>query len=173
MAWLLAAAVVIAFALCLFALPPSGVLRTIGIALGLLAALWLLQDGARRESAPVAGAVRVESEPWSEERLAQLESEGRPVCVQMTAAWCISCLTKERVALSGPRFRRLLAERCIVDRKGAWTRRDAAITRDLAQCGRTGVPLSVWYPSSGAAPVVQPQWLTEASVLNAIAAAPS
>jgi thiol:disulfide interchange protein DsbD len=169
MAWLLAGAVSIAFVLWLLALPPpSGVVRKAGIALGVLAALWVLQDGARREAAPLTGAMTAGHEAWSEERLAALAAEGRPVLVNMTAAWCITCLANERVALSGERFRNMLAERGIVYLKGDWTRRDEAITRYLAQFGRTGVPLYVWYPGDGASPVVLPQLLTEAVVIDAL-----
>lgn len=171
MAWLLAGAVAIAFVLWLMALPPpGGWLRKAGIALGVLAAIWVLQDGARREAPPTVGAAAAGFEPWTEERLAELSSQGRPVFVNMTAAWCITCLANERVALSGERFRGLLAERGIVYLKGDWTRRDEAITRYLAQFGRTGVPLYVWYPGGGASPVVLPQLLTEASVIDALGA---
>jgi thiol:disulfide interchange protein len=170
MAWLLAGAVAIAFVLWLLALPPpGGALRKAGIAMGVIAAIWVLQDGARREAAPLTGAMTAGHEAWSEERLAALATEGRPVFVNMTAAWCITCLANERVALSGERFRSLLAERGIVYLKGDWTRRDEAITRYLAQFGRTGVPLYVWYPGGGASPVVLPQLLTEAIVVDALA----
>ncbi len=45
-----------------------------------------------------AGGVRYE--PFSSERLAALRAAGKPVFVNMTAAWCITCLMNERVALS-------------------------------------------------------------------------
>ena len=38
--------------------------------------------------------------PFSAERLAALRAEGRPVFVNMTAAWCVTCIVNERIALS-------------------------------------------------------------------------
>ena len=42
------------------------------------------------------------SEPFSESGLAALRAAGRPVFVDMTAAWCVTCLVNERVALDSP-----------------------------------------------------------------------
>lgn len=99
-------------------------------------------------------------EPWSPERLAELRAEGRPVLVNMTAAWCITCLANERVALSSPAFRRSLSENGIAYLKGDWTQRDERITRYLAQFGRNGVPVYALYPSGGGQPELLPQILT-------------
>ena len=52
---------------------------------------------------------------------------------------------------------------------GDWTQRDPAITAYLRSFGRGGVPLYVAYPARGGAPVVLPQLLTEAIVLDAFA----
>ena len=56
--------------------------------------------------------------------------------------------------------------------RGDWTRRDPAITRYLAAHGAAGVPLYVWYPASGAEPVVLPQVLTP-DTLPQLAAQPA
>jgi thiol:disulfide interchange protein/DsbC/DsbD-like thiol-disulfide interchange protein len=98
-------------------------------------------------------------EPWTAERLAALRAEGRPVLVNMTAAWCITCLANERVALSSQAFADALAARNVAYLKGDWTRRDPAITAYLEDFGRSGVPLYVLYPARGE-PEVLPQILT-------------
>jgi thiol:disulfide interchange protein DsbD len=115
------------------------------------------------------------AEPWSTERLGTLRSEGRPVLVNMTAAWCITCLANERLALSSAAFAERLDQLDIAYLKGDWTQRDAAITRYLAEFGRNGVPLYVLYPRGGGEPTVLPQLLTPDLVLAALdsAAAPA
>lgn len=87
----------------------------------------------------------------------------------MTAAWCITCLVNERVALSSDAVLGAMDEAGVVYLKGDWTNRDAAITAYLDSFGRSGVPLYVYYPPDAAAePRVLPQLLTEAQVLDAL-----
>ncbi|NGP52903.1 thioredoxin family protein, partial [Thioalkalivibrio sp. XN8] len=93
---------------------------------------------------------------------------GEPVLVNMTAAWCITCLANERVALSSPRVAAALAAKGVRYLKGDWTRRDSDITAYLESHGRSGVPLYVLYPGQGRDPVVLPQLLTVELVLDAL-----
>lgn len=110
-------------------------------------------------------------EPWTPARFAALRDEGRPVLVNMTADWCITCLANERVALSSTEFADALQERGVVYLKGDWTRQDAGITAYLESFGRSGVPLYVLYPAQGE-PIVLPQLLTPAIVREALEALP-
>jgi thiol:disulfide interchange protein DsbD len=108
-------------------------------------------------------------EPYSAERLAELRAENRPVFVNMTADWCISCIANERVALSFPGVRKAFAEKNVVRLKGDWTSRDPSITKVLQAFGREGVPLYVVYPvGQGTEPMVLPQFLTPGIVLDAL-----
>ncbi|WP_296701356.1 protein-disulfide reductase DsbD family protein [Thiocapsa sp. UBA6158] len=109
------------------------------------------------------------SVPYSPERLAAARDERRPVFVNMTAAWCITCLVNERVALSTSELARTFADSGVLYLKGDWTNRDPAITAYLADHGRNGVPLYVFYPPDGD-PQVLPQILTEDMVLRALRA---
>ena len=86
----------------------------------------------------------------------------------MTAAWCVTCLVNERVALDQPAVRQAFASRGVVTLTGDWTLRDAGITRFLRSHGRDGVPLYVLYPPGRRAPVLLPQVLTETTVLSAL-----
>jgi thiol:disulfide interchange protein DsbD len=106
---------------------------------------------------------------WTPEQVATLRAEGRSVLVNFTAAWCITCKVNEQVALDTPAVRRALADHRIAYLKGDWTRRDAAITRELQRHGRSGVPLYLLYPGGPGDPHVLPQILTEGLVLQAIA----
>jgi thiol:disulfide interchange protein DsbD len=104
---------------------------------------------------------------YSLARLADLRAKGQPVFVNMTAAWCVTCLMNERIALSTPEVRQAFAQRGITYLKGDWTRSDPDITSFLHEHGRDGVPLYVFYPAGGASPVVLPQILTAGIVLDA------
>lgn len=108
---------------------------------------------------------------WTPQRLAELRDAGTPVFVNMTAAWCVTCLANERVALSSDAFAQRLHDGSIVYLKGDWTRQDAAITHYLASFSRSGVPLYVVYPRGGGAPEVLPQLLTPGLVDDALARA--
>jgi thiol:disulfide interchange protein DsbD len=109
------------------------------------------------------------SEAWSPERVSALRAQGKPVFVNFTAAWCITCLMNERVALSTEEVKRAFAEREIVYLKADWTNRDAGIAQALAEFGRSGVPLYVFYPAGAGEPQVLPQLLTPGTVLAALA----
>jgi thiol:disulfide interchange protein DsbD len=111
------------------------------------------------------------SEPYSAARLELLLGEGKPVFVNLTAAWCVTCLVNEEVALSGQGLARAFEQQGIVYLKGDWTNRDAAITALLEQHGRAGVPLYLVYRAGSRTPEILPQILTESIVLDAIAPA--
>jgi thiol:disulfide interchange protein/DsbC/DsbD-like thiol-disulfide interchange protein len=106
-------------------------------------------------------------QPFSIARLDRLAAERQPVFVNLTAAWCITCLVNEHTALDSRTVRRAFAERRIVALKGDWTRQNPEITAFLQQFGRSGVPLYLLYDKAGT-PTVLPQILTEASVLAAL-----
>ncbi len=121
--------------------------------------------------APAAAeATRAEAgtERFSAGLLATLRAEGRPVFVNMTAAWCVTCLVNERLALSSDAVREHFSKHGIAYLKGDWTRQDAAITAFLREHDRDGVPLYVFYPPAGAPPTILPQILTENIVLDAV-----
>jgi thiol:disulfide interchange protein DsbD len=137
-----------------------------GVAAALLVAVTLAPAGP----APEGTAARTGGLgylPFSATRLAGLAAEHRPVFVNLTAAWCITCLVNERTALDSAAVRGAFAGRGIVALKGDWTRQDPDITRFLQKFGRSGVPLYLLYDKAGS-PTVLPQFLTEASVLSAL-----
>ena len=105
------------------------------------------------------------TEPFTAARLATLRAEGRPVFVNMTAAWCVTCLVNERLALSPDRVRRVFTDRHVTYLKGDWTRQDPEITAFLRAHGRDGVPLYVMYPANSGAPTVLSQVLTEGELI--------
>ncbi len=131
-----------------------------------LAALAILSGIA---TAPVSTTSVADSgaEPFSAARLAALRAEGQPVFVNMTAAWCVTCLVNERVAIGTEAVQHALAANHVAYLKGDWTRQDPEITHYLQENGRDGVPLYVFYPPRGQ-PDVLPQILTENTLLSAL-----
>jgi thiol:disulfide interchange protein DsbD len=137
-------------------------------ALALLASPLL---AARVGGPAVAAEAGAAFEPYSEARLAELRAEGRTVFVNFTADWCITCKVNERVALASAAVRDAFRERNVVWLEGDWTREDPLITRTLERFGRSGVPLYLVY-AGAAEPVVLPQLLTPALVIDALPARP-
>ena len=129
-----------------------------------LAALAVLSGIAAAPPIP-ADASASGAEAFSATRLAALRAEGRPVFVDMTAAWCVTCLVNERVAIDTDAVRQAFTQHNVAYMKGDWTRQDPRITDFLRENGRDGVPLYVYYPPSGQ-PQVLPQILTENTVLG-------
>lgn len=124
---------------------------------------------AANNTANNANAAEQIWEPYSEARLAELLGEGKPVFLNFTASWCISCLVNERVALSDTSVKETFKQQGIVYLKGDWTNRDAAITQFLQKFNRSGVPLYVFYPAGQSAqPAELPQILTPDMVIAAV-----
>jgi thiol:disulfide interchange protein len=134
-------------------------------AIFLAASLTAAGGGAAPASAVSQGGLPYE--PFTPQRLSALEAEGKPVFVNLTASWCVTCLINERVALDNDAVRQAFAERGVVPLKGDWTGQNPEITGFLQQFGRSGVPLYLLYSGKGE-PVMLPQILTVASVLDAL-----
>jgi thiol:disulfide interchange protein DsbD len=127
------------------------------------------QDDSAENNRSTAHADR-NWEPYSAERLQNSLEEGKPVFLNFTASWCISCLVNEKVALTNNNVKTAFKTAGITYLKGDWTKRDAEITKILNQFGRSGVPLYVFYPAGNKRkPVELPQVLTPDIVLNTIA----
>lgn len=135
-------------------------------ALGLLALAPQLGDA--RAPGAAASIAAAGAEPFTGARLAALRREGKPVFVNLTAAWCITCLVNERVALSTAAVRQAFAARGVAYLKGDWTSRDPEITAFLRSFDRDGVPFYAYYPAGAQEPVVLPAVLTEAAVVSEI-----
>ena len=136
------------------------VLAVVGVA-----ALALTLD--RDRIAPGAQARAEGVEPFTQARLDALLAGGRPVFVNMTAAWCITCQVNERTSLGTAAVGAAMRARDVTYLKGDWTNQNPEITRLLERHGRSGVPLYLLYAGSGE-PTVLPQILTEGTMLSAL-----
>lgn len=134
--------------------PLSRAWRYLLLALLVALACFPLVTGSRTNVAPPPST-------FSPDTIQRLRSSGRPVFVYATAAWCITCKVNERLVLTTAEVQTLFRERGIEVLRADWTNSDPAITSWLAGFERNGVPLYVYYPTSGE-PVILPQLLTSA-----------
>lgn len=114
----------------------------------------------------------IEWQPWSAAAVARARLEGRPVFVDFTADWCVTCQANKKTSIEISSVRAKLKEINAVTLLGDYTHEDEAITAELQRWGRAGVPLVLVYPAgSNAEPVVLPEVLTPGIVLKALSKA--
>jgi thiol:disulfide interchange protein DsbD len=107
-------------------------------------------------------------QPWSADAVSRYQAQGRPIFVDFTAAWCLSCQVNERVALNRPEVQQAFKSANVVLLRADWTRHDEAITQALAALGRSGVPAYALYTPGATNPQLLPEVLTPGIVINAL-----
>ncbi len=118
----------------------------------------------------VAGSVQsaeAESQDWSPELVAQLRSEGRPIFIDFTARWCVTCQLN-KASIHSERVVSAMEDNNVAFLIADWTNRDEVIAAALAEHDRAGVPLYLMYPADGGEPEVLPQILTPGVIVKAI-----
>lgn len=112
-----------------------------------------------KSSAAVGGPVS-EGQAFSSASLAKARATGKPVFVNFTADWCLSCKANEAGAINREVVQTAFDKAGVVTLVGDWTNGDPVITRTLAEHGRNSVPLYLWYAPGAAEPEILPQILT-------------
>ncbi len=118
-----------------------------------------------------ARAARATDDGWrdfSPALVEELKASGRPVFVDFTAAWCVTCQVNKRLVLQDADVLGAFARRNVALVRADWTRRDPQITQALAALGRNGVPVYVLH-RPGQAPLVLPEVLQAAMIHEALA----
>jgi len=171
---LLGTLVIVAFALWAWRTYRGGAARAWGaIALagvvGAMVVAWpLMTAGRAADAAPSQASADPAWMSFSPDRVRELAADGRPVFVDFTAAWCVTCQVNKRLVLSDADVRKAFAMRNVELVRADWTRRDPTITRALAALGRNGVPVYVLY-RPGKDPLLLPEVLRKQVVLDALA----
>jgi len=163
----------------------TGLVVALSTGLWLVFLLWLLPlltpwprriIGVAGLAVLVVVSLRIQAAPepdrwaaWSAGAVMDARRAGKPVLVDLTAAWCVTCLVNERVALGDAAVLTRLRRDGVVTLKGDWTNGDPAITAELGRYGRSGVPLYLLYPPDlRTRPIVLPQLLAPSLVLDAL-----
>ena len=178
---LLITLVVVAFALWAWRTYRMGAARAYSVAAvaGFVAACavaWpLFSGGAERDAAAAApGAGKAAAgdpwQPFTPALVAELTAAGKPVFVDFTAAWCVTCQVNKRLVLNDRTVKDAFVQHGIELVRADWTRRDPVITQALAALGRQGVPVYVLY-IPGREPTLLPEVLQTQVVLDALAMA--
>ena len=173
---LLVALVVLSFALWSWrayrggGAPLFSIAALLGLA-GAVAVAWpLYVMPAEAQASVQAKPTAATSEPWQPFTPALVSelAATRPVFVDFTAAWCVTCQVNKKLVLSNADVKRAFAERGVELVRADWTRRDPTITQALAALGRQGVPVYVLY-RPGKEPMLLPEVLQRQTVLDALA----
>ena len=145
-----------------------------GRGIGALVALLVLAAGLYGVSllrdagaTPVAQSAKA-GEPYTTAKLAALRAANRPVFVDATAAWCITCLVNEDAVLSRTSVKSAFAAKNVTYLVADWTNQNPEVTALLKDNGRSGVPLYLYYAPGARTPIILPQILTESGVLGVL-----
>ena len=143
------------------------VAATAAVAIAVLLAFRITPLDAPPPSEATAAARTFAWEPFSPARIAEARAAGKPVFVDFTAAWCVTCQVNKKVALETSEVVAKMRELGVVAIRADWTRPDEQITRALQEFGRDGVPLYVLYSGKqNEPPRILPQILTPAIVIS-------
>jgi thiol:disulfide interchange protein DsbD len=142
---------------------------------------WGAMNFAEELKAPATGAVESNTttsngsavwQPWSEAAVAQSLAQGRPVFVDFTAAWCVTCQINKKSTLSDNEVLADFAAHQVTLMRADWTRRDPTITAALTALGRSGVPVYVLH-APGKAPLVLSELLSVSKMKESLATLPA
>ncbi|PXW38963.1 thiol:disulfide interchange protein DsbD [Klebsiella oxytoca] len=177
LAALLAASVVLSFAVWLYGIAQQRrfhgkghkVLFTV-TAILVAAVIVPLPGVMKAEGTPPAEAQTADAtaQKWTPQTVAQQRGQGKPIFVNFTASWCITCQVNEKTSLSTQAVKEALAKTGTLYMVADSTKFNPDVDDALNQFGQGGLPLYVVYPADGSPPQVLPQVLTPGIVINAL-----
>jgi thiol:disulfide interchange protein len=103
-------------------------------------------------------------QPFASAAIAQARAENRPVFIDYTAAWCITCQVNKKLVLDTAPVQEMFRKHDVLLIRADWTNQNPDITAALAELGRNSVPVYVWYAPGASAPKLLPQILQERTI---------
>ena len=166
-------ALLVALALVLWALGLKGRTRLVIASISIATLSGLVSAIGQNVIKPAEPAGALASadgrwQAWSAERVQATLTGGRPVFVDFTAAWCVTCQYNKKTTLASDEVLNALDAARVQTFRADWTRRDPVISAELGKLGRSGVPVYV-LQAPGRAPIVLSEILSEADVKQALA----
>ena len=159
---------------------PAKRVPSIVAGLVIVTAIGVCVYGVQTLAAPMPSEVKASStgssnwEPWTQSAVDKYRAAGRPVFVDFTASWCLSCQVNERVALRTDAVDAAFKKSNVALLKADWTSHDDAISQVLTGFGRSGVPAYALYaPGTSGEPELLPEVLTPGIVINALSKLPA
>ena len=146
---------------------PSMTGKVLALLIGVSSSAWAVQHvlaAPPREATQQADQTNI----WSQQRVIDLQAQGKTVFVNFTADWCVTCKVNEVSVFNDERVRAALSGDKAVYLVADWTSRDDVIAQALASHGRVGVPLYLVYKPNVVEPQILPQILTATIILEAI-----
>ena len=104
----------------------------------------------------------IEWESYSEKALDQAINQNRPVFINFTAKWCITCLVNKKTALQSDYFVEFAKNRQMLLLQADATNQESEIGEALKRYGRASVPLYVYYDGKSDDYLILPQLLSPA-----------
>jgi len=159
------------FALAIWVRKLSGVLAGLIAALALLGSIGAIVLVARLPAASSTQTLTEGERPWSRELVEELRAEGRPVFIDVTAAWCVTCQLNKMRVIDDEAVRMAFALHNVARLRADWTNRNDEIAALIAEHGGAGVPLYILYPTGNEDAEVLPTVLTRDGLIAALEAA--
>ena len=97
--------------------------------------------------------------PYNESQIISLINSGKPVFIEYTAKWCLTCLLNEKTVLNTKQFELLAQKNNITLFRADWTLQDPIIGQSIKSYSRNSVPLYVYYPPKYQNYILLPQIL--------------
>ncbi len=112
------------------------------------------------------------ADAWSPQAVENALEAGKPVFVDFTASWCVTCQANKIAVLDREDIREAFKQHGVVFLVADWTNQNPDITQALESFGRSGVPLYILYSPDGKTTVL-PELLTKNIVIGALDKLPS
>lgn len=112
------------------------------------------------------------ADAWSPQAVENALEAGKPVFVDFTASWCVTCQANKIAVLDREDIREAFKQHGVVFLVADWTNQNPDITQALESFGRSGVPLYILYSPDGKTTVL-PELLTKNIVIEALDKLPS
>jgi thiol:disulfide interchange protein DsbD len=100
--------------------------------------------------------------------LTQLRQEGKPVFVDFSAEWCMTCKANEAAVLNTDDIQKDFSDRGVVLLQGDFTKKDPVILEWLRKYDRGGVPLYLLFVPGQDDAVVFPELITKSMIKKAL-----